>query len=133
MKKLLVLLLFISTLSYSQNTFYTKGLEKFNSPADDDEFYIESTNYEHFAKVSIRLNFSYVEILDDKTSLDYIVTETELLDDNDYNKGYRLLCESSSGQKVQLVVNLERRCIYLYIHKEDDSIDAYVLFIKTID
>lgn len=134
MKKILLVLgLLASTLSYSQNTFYTKGLEVYNNPANTNDFNHVSTNENHIGKVSIKFDFSYVEVSDDKVTLNYIVESTRLLDEDDPDKGYSLLCESGSGQKAQIAINLESRCVFLYIKKDNEDVDAYALFIQLID
>lgn len=133
MKVLVVLVLLISTFSWSQKTFYTKGLEVYDGTLDCNYFNFVKRNDHHNAKISVKFDFSYVEVLDDQASLNYIVTKTEVLDENDYNKGYKLFCRTEKGSKAIISFNLKDRYANLFIPNEKQGVTYYSLGIMTIE
>ena len=134
MKKILLVLgLLVSTLSYSQNTFYTRGLEISNQPLGEEDFYISYTEEDYTASVSIKFNFSYVHIKAVDYELDLKVWSTSLHDENDPDKGYNLYCLDKNDEKCILTVSLEEQCIILFEKEDNGSVNAFTWDIKLID
>lgn len=132
-KLLLVLIVMVSTLAYSQNTFYTRGLEISNKPKGQENFLVSKILEDYSAAISVKFNFSYVNIKGDDYELDLKIWQTSLHDKNNPSKGYNLYCLDSNEERCIISVSLEEQLIILFVQDNNNSVSAFTYNIKLID
>jgi hypothetical protein len=113
-------LLLCSSISISQNTFYTKGLRV-------DEFYDEqaglfrklSENENYLSTFRVMDMFSRVNMFSYNYNVTLDVDSTSVEDDYD---GYSLYCTDSTGESAIVTVNLDQMVIVVWLYGRDNKV-----------
>ena len=109
-----------SSISISQNTFYTKGLRV-------DEFYDEqaglfrklSENENYLSTFRVMDMFSRVNMFSYNYNVTLDVDSTSVEDDYD---GYSLYCTDSTGESAIVTVNLDQMVIVVWLYGRDNKV-----------
>ena len=109
-----------SSISISQNTFYTKGLRV-------DEFYDEqaglfrklSENENYLSTFRVMDMFSRVNMFSYNYNVTLDVDSTSV--EGDYD-GYSLYCTDSTGESAIVTVNLDQMVIVVWLYGRDNKV-----------